>query len=197
MPTHVHVLITPLHGESLSAILHAWKSFTAKQANAALERQGTFWQEEYFDRVIRDEAHFLAQISYIHENPVKAGLCGAAEEWAFSSAGGEDWRAGRPPPQDDIRCHEGGTGAAAYADAVATYLAFSVSKASTRSCALTIWEPGMGRLAGAMGRQALPMQWNFAETNPLAGAGGGYCGNSHICRGKLGQSGIWRSRSHS
>jgi len=43
-----------------------------------------------------------------------------------------------------------------------------VSKASTRSCSLTIWEPGMGRLAGAMGRQALPMQWSYAETNPLA-----------------------------
>jgi putative DNA methylase len=73
---------------------------------------------------------------------------------------------------DEAPLHAGGTGAAAYAEAVATYLAFAVSKASTRSCVLTIWEPGMGRLAGAMGRQALPMQWNYAETNPLAGAGG-------------------------
>ena len=30
----------------------------------------------------------------------------------------------------------------------------------------------MGRIAGAMGRQAMPMQWSFAETNPIAGAGG-------------------------
>lgn len=30
----------------------------------------------------------------------------------------------------------------------------------------------MGRLAGAIGRQALPMQWAYAETNPIAGAGG-------------------------
>jgi hypothetical protein len=30
----------------------------------------------------------------------------------------------------------------------------------------------MDRLAGALGRQALPMSWDFAETNPLAGAGG-------------------------
>jgi putative DNA methylase len=73
---------------------------------------------------------------------------------------------------DDAPLHTGSSGAAAYADAVATYLAFAVSKASTRSCALTIWEAGMGRLAGAMGRQALPMQWSYAETNPLAGAGG-------------------------
>jgi putative DNA methylase len=79
---------------------------------------------------------------------------------------------------DGVSLHSGGAGASAYADAVATYLAFAVSKASTRSCALTIWEPGMGRLAGAMGRQALPMQWNYAETNPLAGAGGDIAGTA-------------------
>ena len=75
--------------------------------------------------------------------------------------------------------HSGGLGAPAYADAIATYLAFAVSKCSTRSCTLAIWEPGMGRLAGALGRQALPMQWSFAETNPLAGAGGDIAGTAN------------------
>jgi putative DNA methylase len=73
---------------------------------------------------------------------------------------------------DPIPLADGGRGAEAYADAVAVYLAFAVDKASTRNCSLAIWEPGMGRLAGAMGRQALPMQWSYAEANPLAGAGG-------------------------
>jgi putative DNA methylase len=77
------------------------------------------------------------------------------------------------------KLHLGGTGAQAYADALATYLAFAVSKASTRSCSLAIWEPGMGRLAGAIGRQAVPMQWSFAETNPLAGAGGDIAGTAN------------------
>jgi putative DNA methylase len=65
-----------------------------------------------------------------------------------------------------------------YADAIATYLAFSVSKATSRNCSLAVWEPGtgFGRLAGTLGRQALPMQWAFAETNPLAGAGGDISG---------------------
>jgi putative DNA methylase len=71
-----------------------------------------------------------------------------------------------------------GTGAAAYADAIATYLAFAVSKSSTRSCSLAIWETGMGRLAGALGRQSFPMQWSYAETNPLAGAGGDIAGTA-------------------
>jgi putative DNA methylase len=96
-------------------------------------------------------------------------------------------------PGDSIRLHEGGTGAAAYADAIATYLAFAVSKASTRSCSLTIWEPGMGRLAGAMGRQALPMQWSYAETNPLAGAGGDIAGTAASVAENLDNVGFGRA----
>ena len=86
MPNHVHVLFTPLHDKSLSAILHSWKSFTAKQANRILGTTGAFWQEEYFDRLIRDEGHFLATIGYIDENPVKAGLCKGPQDWPFGSA---------------------------------------------------------------------------------------------------------------
>lgn len=80
--------------------------------------------------------------------------------------------------EDFCPLHQGGGGAVAYADAIATYLAFAVSKSSTRSCSLAIWETGMGRLAGAMGRQALPMQWVYAETNPIAGAGGDIAGTA-------------------
>ncbi|SEP49906.1 putative DNA methylase [Rhodospirillales bacterium URHD0017] len=80
---------------------------------------------------------------------------------------------------DDSRpLYQGGEGATGYADAIATYLAFAVSKSSTRSCSLAIWETGMGRLAGALGRQALPMQWSYAETNPIAGAGGDIAGTA-------------------
>jgi REP element-mobilizing transposase RayT len=43
------------------------------------------WQNDYFDRFIRDERHFAQAIAYIHENPVKAGLCGQPNEWPWSS----------------------------------------------------------------------------------------------------------------
>jgi REP element-mobilizing transposase RayT len=91
MPNHVHVLFTPVEGESLSAIVHSWKSYTAKEANRLLGRQGQFWEEDYFDRFIRNEEHFAAVAAYIESNPVKAGLCGCNEEWRYSSAG---YRAG-------------------------------------------------------------------------------------------------------
>jgi REP element-mobilizing transposase RayT len=86
MPNHVHTLLTPTTGHSLSDIVGSWKSFTAKQANELLGRAGQFWQEDYFDRFIRDEEHYARAVEYIEMNPVKAGLCTRPEEWPFSSA---------------------------------------------------------------------------------------------------------------
>ena len=86
MPNHVHVMVTPVGGERLSAIVHSWKSFTAKKANALLGQKGTFWATEHFDRAIRDDVHFSNAVAYFAMNPVKAGLCGTPEAWRFSSS---------------------------------------------------------------------------------------------------------------
>jgi REP element-mobilizing transposase RayT len=86
MPNHVHVLLTPGDGWSLSAILHSWKSFASKRANRILGRRGKFWQEEYFDRYIRDQQHFERAVEYIEGNPAKAGLCEIKQQWPFGSA---------------------------------------------------------------------------------------------------------------
>jgi REP element-mobilizing transposase RayT len=86
MPNHVHVLYTPQTGWELSQIVHSWKSYTAKACNRALGRNGEFWQPEAFDRYIRDEKHFANAMSYIENNPVKAGLCDKPEHWQWSSA---------------------------------------------------------------------------------------------------------------
>lgn len=59
-----------------------------------------------------------------------------------------------------------------YADALATYLAFIVDKTADRNSTICGWEPNMNRLRGTFQRQALPMSWDFAEANPLGGAGG-------------------------
>ena len=86
MPNHVHVLVTPAPAITLSALLHTWKSFSAKQANRILGRSGAFWMQEYFDRYIRDERHFVSVVEYIHNNPVVAGFCKSPADWPFSSA---------------------------------------------------------------------------------------------------------------
>ena len=107
MPNHVHVVVTPLAGHTLSSILHSWKSFTASKANTHLGRRGGFWMQEYFDRAIRDERHFRAAVEYVEHNPVGAGLCEAPQHWPWSSLGAQascprgQLRAGSP-------CSQGG-----------------------------------------------------------------------------------------
>jgi len=86
MPNHVHTLIETRPEQSLSRIVHAWKSFSAKQANRHLKRGGVFWAPEYFDRYMRNDGHLTATQIYIEQNPVKAGLCPEASDWRFSSA---------------------------------------------------------------------------------------------------------------
>jgi putative transposase len=86
MPNHVHLLMETSDAHPLPKVVQSWKSFTAKQANAILGRTGTFWDRDYFDRFIRDDGHLAAVTRYIEDNPVKAGLVGRAEEWAWGSA---------------------------------------------------------------------------------------------------------------
>jgi len=74
MPNHVHALFRPLDSHRISSILKSWKGFTARQINQRLGKQGALWQEEYWDRLIRSEAHFWKVIEYIRHNPVKANL---------------------------------------------------------------------------------------------------------------------------
>ena len=41
------------------------------------------WQQEYWDRFIRDERHFASSINYILDNPVKAGLVQESKDWPW------------------------------------------------------------------------------------------------------------------
>jgi putative DNA methylase len=82
--------------------------------------------------------------------------------------------AGRP--DDGVRLAAGGTGAAGYADAVATYLGEASSKATVFHNTLAYWRPAEGKSSPGMGRQALPMTWDYTEVSPFAGAGGDISG---------------------
>ncbi|MFP4192927.1 MAG: DUF1156 domain-containing protein, partial [Candidatus Hydrogenedentota bacterium] len=68
----------------------------------------------------------------------------------------------------------------AYADAVATYLAFTVSRQANRACTICFWDQTRENLQQAFGRQALPMTWDFAESNPLSDSSGNWLGQLHF-----------------
>ena len=74
------------------------------------------------------------------------------------------------------RLEEGGSGAAAYADAVVTILGLCTSKMGAFHCTLARWRPDASKTAPAFGRQSIAMVWDFAEVNPFAGAGGDWTG---------------------
>ena len=120
MPNHVHALFRPKPqpgGLKLDSLLiptlHSWKSFTANEANRILGRQGKFWQQEYYDSLVRSDRQFALYIRYILENPVQAGLCKLWEDWPWSGCsneirgwlsetkvGGQDARAPSAEPPD-------------------------------------------------------------------------------------------------
>lgn len=85
MPNHVHSLVH-IWDVPLSRVMQNWKSMIAVEANRVLGRNGSFWQREYWDTFMRDEAQERKATRYIENNPVKAKLCVAPEEWKFSSA---------------------------------------------------------------------------------------------------------------
>jgi len=66
----------------------------------------------------------------------------------------------------------GGIGATAYADAVAVYLAFSIDKASDYWSSICSWHSSKELIRNTFGRQAIPMTWDFAETNPFSDSAG-------------------------
>jgi len=75
-------------------------------------------------------------------------------------------------PDDDKPLDAGGSGATSNADAVAVYLAFAVDRMAMTGNSLVRWNAVGEKAQHCFGRQALPMLWDFAEPNFLAGATG-------------------------
>jgi putative DNA methylase len=103
-------------------------------------------------------------------------LVGEARERVLSDAS----RAGLQ--HDSARLNDGGSGVAAYADAVTTYLGLNVSRLSNRSSNICFWDASGGKVQQVFARQAIPMTWDFAEANPFSDSTGNFLGQiSYLC----------------
>jgi REP element-mobilizing transposase RayT len=85
MPNHVH-LVVDVWQTPLSSLLQLWKGRSAREANKVLKRRGIFWEREYFDTLIEDEAHLRKAVRYTENNPVKAGFVCDSKHWLWGSA---------------------------------------------------------------------------------------------------------------
>jgi putative DNA methylase len=72
------------------------------------------------------------------------------------------------------RLRDGGRDAVAYADAVITYLSFVVDKCSDYWSSINTWAAPGGFIRNTFARQAIPMTWDFAETNPFSSSTGNW-----------------------
>jgi putative DNA methylase len=63
-----------------------------------------------------------------------------------------------------------------YADAISVYLGFTVCRQANRSCSISFWDSTRQNIQQAFGRQALPMTWDFCESNAFSESSGNWNG---------------------
>ena len=98
MPEHVHLLMgEPQRGDP-SAVMKALKQGFARRLllrcrvdsnqmsiwRAPVDR-GRIWQPRFYDFVVFSERKRVEKLRYMHRNPVRRGLVGSPEQWAWSS----------------------------------------------------------------------------------------------------------------
>lgn len=114
MPEHVHLIVWPCReGTSTHSFLHTVKQSVARRATNYLRRHNPtglrhlatgqpsdayrFWQDgPGYDRNITNAKTLAYMVDYVHNNPVRRGLCACAEDWKWSSAA--DWAGLGPGP---------------------------------------------------------------------------------------------------
>jgi putative transposase len=84
MPTHIHLLIEPGEGTNLSMIMQWIKTCSAKRWNTIHGSKDHMWGNRFFARIVKNPQEFEYVMSYIDQNPVKAGLVENPADWKVS-----------------------------------------------------------------------------------------------------------------
>jgi putative DNA methylase len=77
---------------------------------------------------------------------------------------------------DGVGIEEGGVGAKAYADAMVTYMGLSLDRLADYSSSISSWSSTRETIRNTFSRQAIPMVWDYAESNPLSNSTGNWLG---------------------
>jgi len=97
MPDHVHAIVWfPIPGQ-LSVFMQQWKRLSSYhiaqwvrkklvEYGEKIDRGDPFWQAKYYAFNLYSEEKVREKLTYMHENPVRAGLAAQPCDWAFSSA---------------------------------------------------------------------------------------------------------------
>lgn len=85
MNNHVHFVVVPETERSLARAFGQTHADYARYANMVRRGCGHFWQARFYSCAL-DDRHAWKALAYVERNPVRAGLVGSAEEYAWSSA---------------------------------------------------------------------------------------------------------------
>jgi putative transposase len=83
MNDHVHALLGVMDDFRLEDVMQSWKSYTANRMQRQFERRGRVWQDEYFDRIVRDEKELEQKFDYIRGNPWARWPQAQAYRWVW------------------------------------------------------------------------------------------------------------------
>lgn len=85
MTNHVHLLLTPLHENSIAKVMQMLGRYYVQHFNFRYQRSGTLWEGRYRAALIDSEEWFLTCMCYIELNPVRAQMVGHPSVYAWSS----------------------------------------------------------------------------------------------------------------
>lgn len=86
MGNHIHLLIKP-EDEPIEQVFKRIGGRYVYWYNVKYRRTGHLFQDRFKSEPVEDDGYFLAAIRYIHQNPLKAGICMRIEDYEYSSYG--------------------------------------------------------------------------------------------------------------
>ena len=84
MGNHIHFILKPLKGDSLSAIMQWILGVFAQKYNRTFDLKGHVWYDRFKSKIIIDFRQYLHTFIYIANNPVKAGIVGSPGDYTYS-----------------------------------------------------------------------------------------------------------------
>ncbi len=85
MTHHVHLLVTPMHHDSVSQVMQYLGRLYVRYFNYSYARTGTLFEGRFRSSLVREDEYFLACLRYIELNPVRAGMVSDPGEYRWSS----------------------------------------------------------------------------------------------------------------
>lgn len=84
MHSHVHLMLTTRENVFLDKVMYEICQRFSYRYNRSHCREGHFWKNRYFCKIITNDIYGLLCLRYIHRNPVLAKMVGSPEEWPWS-----------------------------------------------------------------------------------------------------------------